>query len=86
MGDLVHLPRFLRRGTLKPEGEPATITILPVVRVERQPDDPYIAEMIEPLHVPGCGVVRLTLAERRALGLRWGLDENGNPLAGTSKL
>ena len=72
MGDLVQMPHFKRFGTLREDDQPCQIVILPVVRVERCPDDPYITEVTEPL--------RLTLAERRALGARWGLDENGRPL------
>lgn len=83
MGDLVHLPAFVRRGTLRAKGEPALIIVLPVVRIERHHDEPTPGyDRRHDLHPHSF----MTKAERRALGARWGLDETGRPLAGTPKL
>lgn len=80
MGQVVHIGRGFARQLRRHElpTEPAHVIIMPVTRIERQPHYNFYNQNMRPLP--------LTPAERRALGARWGLDENGNPLAGTPKL
>lgn len=99
MGEIVAFPDRPKRPS-RSSGEPARITILPVVRVERTYGD-LIAEAevarmtlstrrlaaVGHEFVLWTGKPRgLTLADRRIIGARYGLDENGEPLPGTPKL